>query len=300
MSRASTSGDVLAIRRPFHKAALLAYLRVRAMPGVEEVDDSTYRRVVTWQGRAGVLSIDLSASETLGQATVGCDIPGLQRWALARATALVDADTNVAPIEAHLCRDRAIGSIVAAQRGVRIPGAIDPFELAVRSILGQQISVVGARTLATRVVERHGIPLSTPRGLLTTSFPSTSALESADLECCGIAGARAEAIRTIARMVRGGLLKMAWRDRIEETYEGLLSVKGVGPWTASYIALRALGDADASMATDLGVRQVIGTREAPASPSAVLRAAARWIPFRGYAAIHIWTSLLLPQSRDAR
>jgi AraC family transcriptional regulator of adaptative response / DNA-3-methyladenine glycosylase II len=263
------------------------------MPGVEEVDDTTYRRVVNRQGNIGLLVVDLSTSETLGQATVSCDIPALRGWATERSIALLDADRDVLPIEAHLLRDQKIRKIVAAQTGVRIPGAVDPFELVVRSILGQQISIAGARTLATRIAKCYGSPLPSPRRRLTTAFPAAHALEDAELESCGVAGSRAEAIRRVARMVDSGLLEMTWGDRSEETYESLLSVKGIGPWTASYIALRALGDVDASMATDLGVRQVIGTRRAPASISVVAEAAARWSPFRGYAAIHIWTSMLL-------
>jgi AraC family transcriptional regulator of adaptative response / DNA-3-methyladenine glycosylase II len=297
MSRASGSAAVVPVRVPFHRTALLAYLQARAMPGVEEVDEAAYRRVISVNGKTGVLLVDLSKSDTLGHAIVSCDISGLDESVIARATALLDADTDVSPIEAHLRRDQTIRAIVVAQRGVRIPGTIDPFELAVRAILGQQISVAGARTLATRLVARYGDPLSPPRFLLTRAFPSAQALEHADLECCGITGGRSEAIRTVARMVNQGLLKMTWRDRSEETYQALLNVKGVGPWTASYVALRALGDADASMATDLGVRQLIGTRQAPGSKSVVARAAARWSPFRGYAAIHIWTSFLLAQSK---
>lgn len=263
------------------------------MPGVEEVGDTAYRRVVSRDGKIGVLLVDLSESETLGQATVSCDISGQTHWMIDRATALLDADRDVSPIESHLRRDHAIGTIVCGQSGLRIPGAVDPFELAVRSILGQQISVAGATTLAARIVTHYGSPLQSRQRLLTAAFPAAQTLEHADLESCGIARGRAEAIRAIAHMVNSGMLKMTWRDRRAETYEALLSVKGIGPWTASYIALRALGDADASMATDLGVRQVLGTRRAPASNAIASEAAERWKPFRGYAAIHIWTSLLL-------
>ncbi len=297
MTSALSSLGILRIRPPFHRAALLSYLSARAMPGVEQVDGDVYRRVVTQNGRTGILSVDLGRSETLGQATVGCDIPGARHWAITRAEALIDGDTDVSPIEVHLRRDHKLGVIVAAQQGVRIPGAVDPFELAVRSILGQQISVAGARTLATRLVERFGTPLPVPRGNLTVSFPSAFTLEGADIEHCGVTRARAGSIRTLARLTATGQLEMAWRSRVEETYEELLRIKGIGPWTASYIALRALGAADASMATDLGVRQVIGTRRAPVSASVAAVAADRWIPFRGYAAIHIWTSLLLSQHR---
>jgi len=266
------------------------------MPGVEQVDGDVYRRVVVaGNGRTGILSVDLSRSETLGQAAVMCDVPSAKAWAITRAEALVDGNTDVRPIEAHLRRDRKVGAIVAAQQGVRIPGAIDPFELAVRSILGQQISVTGARTLATRLVERFGTPLPVPRGGLTVSFPRAFALECADIEHCGVTKARAESIRLLARLIASGQLSMAWHSRVEETYEELLRIKGIGPWTASYIALRALGAADASMATDLGIRQVIGTHRRPASISVASLAANQWVPFRGYAAIHIWTSLLLPR-----
>jgi AraC family transcriptional regulator of adaptative response / DNA-3-methyladenine glycosylase II len=287
---------LIEVQAPFNRSALLSYLAFRAIPTVEEIDRFVYRRVVSCRDKTGVLSVDLSESQSGGTALVECE--GLEpAWATDRARVLIDAHSDVAAIERHLSRDPVIEPVVASQRGVRIPGTLDPFDLSVRCVLGQQISVTAAKTLATRLVERFGEPASTSRPFLTRAFPSALVLAEADLESCGVMRPRANAIRRIAALVATGELRFSWRDRLEDTYRVLLDIKGVGPWTAAYIALRALGDADASMATDLGVRQFVGDRRGPATSAEVSQAALRWKPFRGYAAVHIWTSIL---SRHAR
>lgn len=256
---------------------------------------TTYSRVVRYGDQTGVLVVDLAAAEKLGQAIVTCDIPGTESWAVDVASALLDASTDVAPIEQHLRQDRRL-AFVASQRGLRIPGTTDAFELAVRSVLGQQISVAGATTLATRVAERFGPALSRRTGSLTHAFPSPAMLAEGKFEGLGIAGPRAAVIRQLGYLVDSGLLMLRRRERLQQTYEQLLSVKGIGPWTASYIALRALGDTDAIPLGDLGLRQVLGLPSAPISSAEVGAAAERWRPYRGYATAHIWTTFLVSDS----
>lgn len=281
----------VAVRLPFHAMGVLAYFGVRAMPGVEEVVGMTYRRVVSRRERAGILSVDLSCAQR-GRVDVCCDLPRSQAWAAEKVRAMIDVDTDVVPIESVLTRDRRLKAVVCKQRGLRIPGTVDPFELVVRAILGQQISVAGARTLAARIAARYGMQLPSPRGSLKTSFPSPDLLVDAEIERLGVTRSRAEAIRRAAGLMTSGELEFARRVRLSATYEQLLTIKGIGPWTASYVALRALGDPDALVAGDLGVRQVLGSRAAPLSTAAVTRAAEIWRPYRGYATVHLWTTLL--------
>lgn len=281
----------VAVRLPFHAIGALAYLGVRAMPGVEEVVGMTYRRVVSRCERAGILSVDLSCAQR-GRVDVRCDLPRSRVWAAEKVRAMIDADTDVVPIESVLTRDRRLNTVVRKQRGLRIPGTVDPFELVVRAILGQQISVAGARTLAARIAARYGMPLSSPRGSLRTSFPSPDSLVDAEIERLGVTRSRAGAIRQVAGLMTSGELELTRGELPFATYEQLLNIKGIGPWTASYVALRALGDPDALVAGDLGVRQVLGGRAAPLSTAEVTRWAEVWRPYRGYAMVHIWTTLL--------
>ncbi len=252
-----------------------------------------YTRVVSWNGQVGVFSVDLKDASTQGRAIVTCGIESAGPWAAESADKLIDASTDVRPIEGQLVKDPRLREVVLAQPGVRVPGALDAFELAVRAILGQQISVAGATTLAARIATRYGPCLNRPVGSLTTAFPEPGDLVEAQAESLGITRARAEAIRRVARSVDTGSLSLVRRDRIPETYEQLLSVPGIGPWTASYIALRALGDPDALVAGDLGLRQVLGTPSSLATSAAVARAADVWRPYRGYATLHIWTNMLM-------
>jgi len=283
---------IVAVRLPIHTEGILAYLGARAMPGVEEVKGMTYRRVVKYRGERGVLSVDLSDAARRGRAIVRCDLPRSGTWAADIARNLIDAETDVVPIEAHLARDPRLKPIVAKQRGLRIPGTVDPFELVVRAILGQQVSVPGARTLAARLAACYGAPLPGPRGSLRISFPSPDLLVEAEIERLGVTRSRAEAIRQVALLIGSGELELMRGKQLLATYERLLAVKGIGPWTASYVALRALGDPDALVAGDLGVRQVLGGRATPLSAAAVTQQAVSWRPFRGYATVHIWATLL--------
>jgi AraC family transcriptional regulator of adaptative response / DNA-3-methyladenine glycosylase II len=209
---------------------------------------------------------------------------------------ILDASTDVRPIEGHLLKDPRLRAIVSAQPGVRIPGAATAFELAVRAVLGQQISVAGATRLATRIAEHYGQRLDPPSRSLTTAFPGPASLVGSDIERLGIPHRRAAAIRQLAEDVSSGRLELERGKRLAETYQHLLSIPGIGPWTATYIALRALGDSDAIGTSDLGLRQALGTTRNPATPTVVKKAALSWKPYRGYATLHIWTQLLL-QSR---
>jgi AraC family transcriptional regulator of adaptative response / DNA-3-methyladenine glycosylase II len=180
--------------------------------------------------------------------------------------------------------------------GLRIPGAVGGFELAVRAILGQQVSVAGARTLAGRLVKACGEPVSNPLGTLTHYFPTPQQLMHANVQGLGITQARVSTLQALARaVVEDGLVLDRDTNR-EQTMEQLLKLPGVGPWTASYIAMRALGDPDALPVSDLGLRRAFEQLGLASDPRNIAIHAEAWRPWRAYATHHLWASLTNPSS----
>ncbi|HET8537507.1 MAG TPA: AlkA N-terminal domain-containing protein, partial [Solirubrobacteraceae bacterium] len=238
-------------------AADLGFLGPRAVAGIEEVVDGAYRRTL----RDGSI---LSSRD---------DSP------LARQ--LLDADADLLAVNSVLAADPLLAPLVAASPARRVPGHVDGFEMAVRAILGQQVSVAAARTHAARLVARYGSPLAAADGSLTHAWPSPAALRDAE-----IAGPRTRgaAIRALAAAVDDGEVDLSFGASAEP----LLALPGVGPWTASYVAMRALGDRDAFLPTDLGVRRGLEKLGVAGDPRSAEQLAERWRPFRSYAVQHLW------------
>jgi AraC family transcriptional regulator of adaptative response / DNA-3-methyladenine glycosylase II len=270
----------LPYKPPYDYAGLLAFLQARAIPGLERVDGDSYvralerGRIVVRPGPGSTLSLEVHAE-------VGRELLGL----VERVTRLFDLRADPLAIRARLGGDAALRALVAKRPGLRVPGAFDPFELAVRAILGQQISVERARQLAGRIVERFGRSVDGGPGL-THLFPTPAALAAADVRAIGMPASRASAIRGLAAAVAEGRL-----DWSRANVEDLVALPGIGPWTASYIAMRAFGDPDAFPAADLGLRKAIAGAGRLAAPADVEAASAGWRPFRAYAALHLWASL---------
>jgi AraC family transcriptional regulator of adaptative response / DNA-3-methyladenine glycosylase II len=280
----------LGYRPPFDARALLDYLGVRAIPGVEEVADGSYRRSVAFERASGVIEVrpDRDAHQVL------LHVPAaLTRWLgpiAARVRRLFDLDADPAPIAAQLARDPELARRLRERPGVRVAGAWSGFELAVRAILGQQVTVAGATTLAGRLAERLGEPLATPVGGVRRVAPRAGALARADLAALGMPRARAGALRALGRAVADGRLDLEGALDPEEAVRRLEALPGIGPWTAQYVALRALGVPDAFPASDLGLRRALGSEGRPLPARALERRAEAWRPWRGYAAILLWTS----------
>jgi AraC family transcriptional regulator of adaptative response / DNA-3-methyladenine glycosylase II len=174
---------------------------------------------------------------------------------------------------------------VLAHPGIRLPGAADGFELAVRAIVGQQVSVTAAQTMLGRIAARFGTPLE---GAIPMLFPSAEALAEAPLEELGVIGRRASAIRRVAAMVAGGELDLSGSSDPDETVGRLLELEGIGPWTAEYIRMRALRDPDAFVSSDLGVRHAFERLGLDETPHAIVARAEAWRPWRAYAAMLLW------------
>lgn len=272
----------LPFRPPYDWAGVLEFLVPRAIPGVEAVEDSVYRRSVSVDGARGFVEVRAASGPFL-LATIAVDrLPALAA-VVARLRHVFDLDADPAAIAAHLARDPLLAPRVAGRPGLRVPGAWDAFELAVRAILGQQVSVAAATTLAGRLVAAHGTPLGVPAPAGVRSlFPSPAALADADLGPIGLPRARAAAIRALAAaLVRDPALLDAAGD-LDATVRRLATLPGIGPWTAEYIAMRALREPDAFPATDLGLLRALGATGSLASR------AERWRPWRAYAAMHLW------------
>jgi AraC family transcriptional regulator of adaptative response / DNA-3-methyladenine glycosylase II len=291
-TRREALGLRLPVRLPFDAASLFSFFEERALPGVEAVRGHAYSRTIESRGRAGVLTVSYEEGrDFLGLAlnlSPGPDLLDLVR----RAGRIFDVDADPLAIAAVLRRDALLAPLVAARPGLRVPGAWSPFEQAVRAILGQQVSVRGARTLAGRLVAAFGRPI--PGGEengLTHVFPTPEALAVADLARIGLPRARAEAIRTLAAAVHEGRLELAAPRGIEDFEKRLTALPGIGPWTAQYVALRAFGEPDAFPAGDLGLRKALAAAGAPTDAAALQERAATWSPFRAYATLHLWNSL---------
>src|SRR5512140_572917 len=282
----------LPLRLPFDATSLYSFLEERALPGVEAVRGHAYSRTIESRGRAGVLTVSYaSGQDFLRLSTSLAPGPDLLDF-VRRAGRVFDVDADPRAIADVLGRDSLLAPLVAARPGLRVPGAWDPFELSVRAILGQQVSVRGARTLAGRLVAAFGRPL--PGGGadgLTHLFPPPAALAAADLSGIGIPAARATAIRTLAAAVSTGRIELTAARGLEDFEARLCALPGIGPWTAQYVALRAFGEPDAFPAGDLGLRRALETARVPAGAAALRERAAAWSPFRAYATLHLWSSL---------
>jgi AraC family transcriptional regulator of adaptative response / DNA-3-methyladenine glycosylase II len=278
---------------PLAWSALLEFLAPRAMPGVEAVDleQGVYRRVVELGGAPGVVEAwDDPSQDALRLRVHLPAFDGLVHL-LASIRRQFDLDTDPTEIDAVLARDRTLRPLVRDRRGVRVPGAVDPFEVSVRAVLGQQISVAGATRLAGRLVERFGAPVPGLTALgLTHRFPEPATLADADLTSIGVTKARARAINTLAAAVAAGDLELDRSRGLDETLAELGALPGFGPWTANYVAMRACGERDAFPASDLGLRRVLGD-----DPETRAEA---WRPWRAYAAMQVWLGPVVRSPRN--
>jgi AraC family transcriptional regulator, regulatory protein of adaptative response / DNA-3-methyladenine glycosylase II len=289
----------LAYRAPIDGERMLGYLGARAIPGVEEVRDGRYRRTIMLPNGPGILSLAPAA----GYVDCELQLEDLRDLtaAVQRCRRLLDLDADPEAVTGYLSADPVIGPLALANPGRRSPGHVDGNELALRAVLGQQVSVAAARRLGARLAAAYGKPLSRPDGPLTHCFPEAETLAAADPAVLPMPRSRALALTGLASALASGELVLdpgAERDRAEAV---LLALPGIGPWTASYIRMRALSDPDAFLPSDIGVLDALarlGAVPAGAGPPARTRAARaaaalaeNWRPWRSYAVHHLWAYL---------
>ncbi|MER6753078.1 AlkA N-terminal domain-containing protein [Micromonospora echinofusca] len=310
----------LAYRPPLHARALLDFLALRALPGVEEVRDGTYRRGLRLPhgpGEASLTPADGHVSATLRLTDMRDLAP-----AVARCRRLLDLDADPTAVDGTLAADPALAGAVAAEPGIRLPRSVDGFEMAVRAVVGQQVSVRSARTTLTRLLthlhpptpgpgdvdqevrapaerSREPEPLDQPaegagsgkgtgRVGRLRGFPTAEEVLGVPDEVFGMPAGRRETLRALAGAVADGSLDLAPGGDREETVRRLLALPGIGPWTAGYVAMRALGDPDVLLPTDLAVRRGAAALGVPAAPRTLDTYADRWRPWRSYAVIRLW------------
>ena len=283
----------LAYREPFAAAPLLSFLAARAIRAVESATGVTYARALRTPGGSAVATLTPGDGHLLLRVRLD-DMAGVGA-VVRRCRRLLDLDSDPGAIARGLSRDPLLRGLVADLPGLRVPGSAEPFETAVRAVLGQQVSVVAARTLAARLVVRLGEPLSVPAGAITHLFPTPDRLAEADLDGLGLTGRRIESIRALSRAVATGEVDLTGDDpgKVDAVLAGL---PGFGPWTRAYIAMRALGDPDAIPIGDLGLRRAMERLGEPADPPSLARRAEAWRPWRAYAALHLWSTLAPPTS----
>ena len=274
----------LTARAPFAAAEVLVFLGAHAVPGLEEWDGTTFGRVLDLPH--GPATVQLSPAPDGGAAVIArlrlAELRDLGA-AVTRCRRMLDLDADPLAVDEVLATDPALATVVAAAPGRRVPASPDAAELAVRAVLGQQVSIAGARTLTARLVTAAGTPLAEPAGTLTHVFPRAEALAEADLSAVGLTGARRRSVAALAgALARGDLALDPGADRGQAT-RALLAVPGVGPWTAALVALRGLADPDVWLPGDLALRRSLaelGSSDADA--------ATRWRPWRSYAVMHLW------------
>lgn len=281
----------LGYRPPYDFKALLAFLRTRALPGVELVDDASYARVFGPIEAPGWLRLSAwPGHEHALQLQLHCPQPTRLLGVVTTLRRMFDLDANPQAIADTFRHDGVLGPLIARHPGLRLPGGWDGFEIAVRAILGQQISVAAARTLAMRIVQRWGEPLPEPPPLagLDRLFPTPDALARADLREVGLTTTRAATISGMAQALLDGRVDFSAESSLDAFVSRWVALPGIGEWTAHYIAMRTLGDPDAFPAADLILRREATSDAVPLSTKALTERANAWRPWRAYAVIHLW------------
>ena len=292
-ARGETLALRLGYRPPYDLPAMLDFLRGRALPGVEAATGTGYRRLIAatvpggtpgwlrvsaWPGDEPALKLELHG------------VPPLQLQAVVgRIRRMFDLDADPGAIEAALGADPCLRPLLRRHPGLRLPSGWDGFEIAVRAIVGQQISVAAARTVTARLAERHGTALEVPLADgVKHLFPTPAALADADLDGIGLTGARCRTLRTVARALLDGEVDFRPEQTLDEFVERWTSLPGIGPWTAHYVAMRALAHPDAFPADDLVLQKMLPGNGARMTARALDAHAQAWRPWRAYAVMHLW------------
>jgi AraC family transcriptional regulator of adaptative response / DNA-3-methyladenine glycosylase II len=265
---------------------LFGHLAATAVPGVEEVRNGAYRRTLRLPHGASV--VELTPHTDAIDFRLMLSDPRDQVRAVAQCRWLLDLDADPRAIDAHLARDPALGPLIRAAPGRRVPRSVDGAEFGVRAVLGQQVSTAAARTHAARLVAEFGEPATDPRGGLTHLFPSPAALIEARP---AMPASRRRTLHALLHALISGRLDLGPDADREQARAALRVLPGIGPWTTEVIAMRALGDPDAFPATDLGVRRGAAALGLPVAASALTARAGAWRPWRAYAVQYLWSAL---------
>ncbi len=289
---APTAPGALSLRLPFRTPLnpdnLFGHLAATAVPGVEEWRDGAYRRTLRLPYGHGIVALTPHPDHIACRLSLS-DLRDLT-VAISRCRRLLDLDADPTAIDDQLRADPLLAPLVDKAPGRRVPRTVDEAEFAVRAVLGQQVSTAAARTHAARLVTAHGDPVDDPEGGLTHRFPSTGALAAVDPETLAMPRTRRATFTTLVAHLSDGSVNLGVESDWAETRARLLDLPGFGPWTADVIAMRALGDPDAFLPTDLGIRRAAAGLGLPSTPAALTARAAAWRPWRAYAVQYLWAT----------
>ncbi|MGW0822685.1 AlkA N-terminal domain-containing protein [Streptomyces sp. NPDC002845] len=290
--RAAGTPGVLTLRLPFRAPLnpdnLFGHLAATAVPGVEEWRDGAYRRTLRLPYGHGIVGLTPRPDHIACRLTLS-DLRDLP-VAISRCRRMLDLDADPVAVDEQLRTDPLLAPLVDKTPGRRVPRTVDEAEFAVRAVLGQQVSTAAARTHAARLVTAHGEPVDDPEGGLTHLFPAPGALAALDPESLAMPRSRRTTFTTLVGQLADGALHLGVDSDWAETRARLLDLPGFGPWTADVIAMRALGDPDAFLATDLGIRRAAQELGLPSTPAALTARAAAWRPWRAYAVQYLWAT----------
>ena len=297
-SRGGLGGDGVAstplrlkYQPPYDFPALLEFFARRAIPGVENIDVTSYSRCFALNGSVGSLRVVQANRAHALELSVDFSDHAQLREIETRVRRMFDVDAEIGTINTRLASKPPLRRQVAKNPGQRVPGAWDGFEIAVRAVLGQQISVAAARTLCVRLVQRYGALAKFAQNEEIHLFPDPHDLLDADLTAIGVTRARAHTLREMACAVCDGRVDFNDQQPLEQFVERWTALPGIGAWTAHYIAMRALRHTDAFPAADLVLRKAASRNVVPLSTGQLQSMAEAWRPYRAYAVLHLWRSV---------
>ena len=294
----------LPARAPFDGTGVLRFLATRALPGVEFATDTSYARTVRLPQGTAVVEVTRSGTDAAPAVSCSIRLSSLADQAhladlaplVSRVRRLFDLDADASAIDAHLAADPALADSVTRTPGLRVPGSMDAEETRFRALIGQQVSVAGARTALARLVDALGERMPGPSGDLGVLFPTAAQIAAGGRAVLRGPGARINTILRVAELLASGELALSFGQSRTELEASLVALPGIGPWTAGYVAMRVLGSPDILLTSDLALRQGAGRLGLPVTPSALAARGAGWAPWRSYAGMHLWRAAALPKS----
>ena len=292
MSAAKPQILPLAFHPPFNFRQVTSFLKPRAIPGVEYVGEDIYSRSIAIDNAQGYFAV--SCPDKDPSLSLEIHFPGQDMVPFIADTVknIFDLDAPVKVIDGHLKNDRFLGSLVAQNPGIRVPGSFNAFELCIRAIVGQQISVKGATTIVGRIADSYGKTLNTPNVFgLKYIFPGPEVLADADFKGVGLTKARIATIHHLSSAVLEGLVCFHASIGPAKLRKALLDIKGIGEWTAQYILMRTIKIPDAMPCSDLGLMKAVSSDKRPVPEKQLKEMSTPWKPWRAYAAMHLWSSL---------
>jgi len=287
----------LPFRSPLDWPGLLSWLGTRVIPGVAEVEGNIYRRTLRLPGGAAI--VELEPAETYIRCTLQLESVADLASAVLRCRRLLDLDADPTSVAEVLSADALLRPLVRRNRGLRAPGAVDGTELAIQAVMGQQVSLAAARTLTARLVTSSGDRIKIAHRTLTDLFPAADAIASADLTKLGVPASRQSTLTHLAGAIASGELQLDPGADRTEVFRRLTALPGIGRWTAGYILMRALGDPDTFLSTDLGIRKAGALLGLGTDPKTIAAHATAWSPWRTYATHHLWSTLAAPSMKGA-